>query len=105
MGASKNPCRNCEFRWEKNNIHRKGYRVECAKCEKRKEHQVYLKSKRKFVTGEKVTSLDDFMSNDWFMWQGRTVHREFFLSFQARLLFRLIDEGCIYKAIRKVESD
>lgn len=98
-----NPCLRCENCESWNGKTYPGLHCK-PECKKRKAYEEYRLSQRKFVRGERVTSLEEFLKHDWFMWYDRTCHREFFLSWQARNLFRLIESGNLFKAEKKSGS-
>lgn len=59
-----NPCRYCALAYEYKNIHRMSYSQECYRCENRKKHEEYLKSKRKFEIGEQIQSLNELLQQE-----------------------------------------
>ena len=100
---TKNPCRTCKFGIYTNSIHRRtrSWREVCMKCEKYDAHQKYLQSKRKFRQGDQITSLEELVKHEWFIWHGQTKHIEMFRSMSLRTVEQFINNGSIYEAIRK----
>lgn len=100
-----NPCRRCEKSFVWKNRHKPSYTKECSKCEKRKSHEEYLESQRKYIKGEPITSLEELDKyNGWVIWGERTTHVSVIKNLPFHLASRSIMHGGIRKAIKK-ESD
>lgn len=101
-----NPCRYCALSYERNGKHYRSYRNECYECENFRKHQEYLKSKRKFLVGEKITSFQELMEQTWIFWGNRdkSMHIEVVKSLQLRIVINNLEKGKFYRAIRKMEE-
>ena len=71
-----NPCRYCALAYVHSGRHSPSWRDECAKCENDKKHKEYLKSQRKFVEGEPITTLSELLEQEWVMWYHNLKHIE-----------------------------
>ena len=70
--------------------------------EKRKAHEEYLESQRKYIKGEPITSLEEFDKyNGWVIWGERTTHVSVIKNLPFHLASRSIRHGGIRKAIQK----
>ena len=98
---SKNPCRYCVASVEYKRRHSPSFTVECQQCKNRKEYNEYLNSKRMFIPGEPITSLEDLLKEDWVIWHGHTKHIEMFRSMSVRTVEHFIENHAFRKAIRK----
>lgn len=96
-----NPCRYCALSLSINGKHYPRLNKECEKCENIKKHKAYLLSRRKFVEGEPITSLDDLMQQEWVMWYHSTKHIEVFKHMQLTSVLLFLKNGAFRKAIRK----
>ena len=59
--------------------------------------------KRKYCKGAQVKSVDEFLKapgNQYFIWHGKTLHKQVLLHWQVETLDRLIREGWIFFADR-----
>lgn len=58
-------------------------------------------SKRKYIPEIKVPNIAVFsmLNNKWFIFNGKTVHREVLKSFQYRTLERVIHSGLVFVAM------
>lgn len=101
MALSHNPCRYCVASFEYKGRHSPSFTVECQQCKNRKEYNEYLNSKRMFVPGEPITSLEDLLKEDWVIWYGHTKHIEMFRSMSVRTVERFVENHAFRKAIRK----
>lgn len=61
-------------------------------------------SKRLYQKGEKITSLDELMKQEFVYMRHKITHKGWFFSWQIRLMKNWIDLGWIYKA-EKIEGD
>ena len=98
---SKNPCRYCIASAEYKGRHSPSFTVECQQCKNRKEYNEYLNSKRMFIPGEPITSLEDLLKEDWVIWHGHTKNIEMFRSMSVRIVERFVENHAFRKAIRK----
>lgn len=61
--------------------------------------------KRKYRKGERVTSLDELVKQDFIYWRDKVVHQGWFMSWQLRMAHQCVGEkGVIYYAIRVEEE-
>lgn len=100
-----NPCRRCEkaFVWKNRhmpNTYGK-HAEECRNCEKRKAHNKYLESQRKYEEGEQITSLDELSKQEWVMWFHTIRHIEVIKHTQLATVLNWLDRGAFRKAIKK----
>ena len=100
MAVSRNPCRYCCESSKYTGRHFPGG-TSCRDCKYIKEHREYLKSKRKFVPGDPITSLPELLEQTWVMWYGHTKHIEMFKSMSIRTVEGFLRNGAFKKAIRK----
>ena len=68
-------------------------------------HQEELEKRRKFIKGEKITSLEELLNETWVICGIRTMHIKAVMNWQMWMVLRAIEEGCFYKAIRKGETE
>lgn len=61
-------------------------------------------NKRKYIKGDKITSFDELMSQEFIYYNGKIYHFGWFGGWQARWIKIRLDRGCFYKAVKK-ESD
>lgn len=100
-----NPCRYCALATMRNGKHYSSFRDECIYCDNNKKHREYLKSKRKFVPGEPITTLSELLEQEWVMWYHNTKHIEMFKSMPIRTVLRFLEIGAFRKAVRKERED
>lgn len=96
-----NPCRKCEFYFAYKNRHYPSYSETCRLCDKRKKYDEYKLSKRMFVAGDVITTLDELLEQEWVVWQGMTKHIEVIKHLQFKCVIGLIEGGYLRKAVRK----
>ena len=99
----RNPCRNCKNAFIHKNRHLPGWECKCH-CEKYKKHQEYLESKRIFKVGDRITSLEELLHQEWVMWGKTPRHIEVIKRFQLLTVLRFIELGYFYKAVKKEEE-
>lgn len=104
MAVTRNPCRYCVASIEYKGRHSPSFVVECQQCKNRKEYNEYLNSKRMFIPGEPITTLEDLLKEDWVIWHGHTKHIEMFRSWPIRTVEMFLRQGAFTKAIRKGEE-
>ena len=68
-------------------------------------HEEELEKKRKYKQGEVIHSFDELMKQDMIYWQNKIYHYGWFSSWQASWLRCLIENGSIYKAIKKEQNN
>ena len=56
--------------------------------------------KRKYRKGEKITSLDELVKQEFVYFYDKITHRGWFGSWQFRMTYQLLVRGCIYYAER-----
>lgn len=61
-------------------------------------------SKRLYKKGEKITSLDELMTQEFVYMRHKITHKGWFSSWQIRWMKNWIDLGWVYKA-EKIEGD
>lgn len=101
-----NPCRYCTSSSKYRN--RNGpslWKKECSECENRRMHEEYLKSKRKFEAGDRISSIEELLENEWLMLGGYPKHIEVFKSMPLRTVLMFLNGIGIYKAIRKESEE
>ena len=76
----------------------------CSDCEKRKAHEEYLASKRKYEIGEPITSLDELYAQDFVMLGGKIKHISIIQSMTFRTVYLFLQRGAIRRAIKKEEQ-
>lgn len=102
---TRNPCRYCVASIERKGRHSPSFTVECQQCKYRKEYEEHLDSKRMFVPGEVITTLEELLKQEWVIWYGYTKHVEIFRSMQIRVVEMFIRNGAFRKAIRRENND
>lgn len=100
-----NPCRHCALSLTYNGRHSPRWDGKCAECENIKAHREYLKSQRKFIEGEAITTLDELLKQEWVMWYHSSKHIEVIKSAQVRTVLKWLEIGAFRKAIRKESED
>ena len=100
-----NPCRNCEHSTVHKGKHEHSWTDKCYHCLKLREHQKYLRSKRKFKPGILITNLDELMEQEWVYWHNRITHIEVIKNQQYNTIMKGLKYGCFYQAIRNQESE
>ena len=95
-----NPCRFCKgsFYNERSRKHIPAYN---CYCDNRKEYEQYLKSLRKYESGDPICSLDVIAEQEYVMLHGKPKHRAFILSMTLKTVKQLAEKGYIKYAIRK----
>lgn len=99
-----NPCRECALSLCINNHCYPAYNKICNLCNKRKKYEEYRLSKRMFVAGDTITTLDELLEQEWVMWHGRTRHIEVIKHLQLSNVIGLIEGGYLRKAVRKEQT-
>lgn len=81
----------------------------CDKClqdaEKLKTHFEKLEKKRKYKKGERITSLDELVKQEFVYWNDKITHHGWFKSWQLRMTEDAIKRGIIYKAIKNESGE
>lgn len=95
------PCNKCKNALEVNGRKYKRYSEECRECEKLKKYLAYLESKRKYIADIPAENIDDILNNEWFIWNGKTVHRTVIKNQQLAFLLSQIKHLCIFIAKKK----
>ena len=99
-----NPCRYCALAYVHNGRHSPSWNDKCAECQNIKNHREYLKSQRKFVEGEPITTLEELLKQEWVMWYHPSKHIEVIKSTNIRTVPRWMEIGAFRKAIRNQVS-
>ena len=55
--------------------------------------------KRKYKKGEKITSLDELVKQEFIYFYDRITHNGWFMSWQCRMARSLIERGVLYYAL------
>ena len=81
----------------------------CDDCEKYKKYQEYLESKRQYIKGDYITSIDEFEERNkngevLFYWNDCIRHYGWLCSMQFRCLARAIQNYHVRAAIKKDEA-
>ena len=97
---SKNPCRNCKHSFFFNGQHTHCWEY-VFDCEEYKKHREYLDRKRKFTKGDRITTIEELLKQEWVIWVDSTRHIEVIKNLQLSTIIRFLKSGYFYKAIRK----
>lgn len=100
-----NPCRYCALAYVHKGRHSPGWDGKCKECQNIKRHREYLKSQRKFIEGELITTLEELLKQEWVMWYHQTKHIEAIKSMPIRTVLKWIAAGALRKAIRKESEE
>ena len=82
------------------------YDTPCRDCEKRKKYDEYLESKRRYVQGEQIKSVQEYLDlkrngETLFYWRDSIRHFGWLESLQFRVLAHSIENGFVCKAVLK----
>lgn len=69
------------------------------------EHFEKLEKKRKYKKGDRVTSIDELLKQEFVYWNNKITHKGWFGSWQLRMTANAIKNGSIYKAIKKESEE
>jgi len=61
-------------------------------------------SKAKYRKGEKITSLDELVKQDFVYWNDKITHKGWFMSWQLHMTCNAINHGVIFYAIKKEDE-
>lgn len=61
--------------------------------------------KRKYRRGEKITSLDELVKQEFVYFYDKITHCGWFGSWQFRMAYHLLERGCLYYAERIIDND
>ena len=61
--------------------------------------------KCKYSKGDRITSLDELVKQEFVYWNDKITHHGWFKSWQLRMTENAIKAGRIYKAIKKESED
>lgn len=100
-----NPCRYCALSVNYKDRHFPSRKKECSECEPYQKHKEYLQSKRKFVEGEQITTIEELLQQEWVMWYHTTKHIEVFKHMQLTNVLNWLERGAFRKAVRKESED
>lgn len=56
--------------------------------------------RRKYDKGDKITSLDELVQQEFVYWNDKITHRGWATSWQIRMAYNAIQKGIIFKAIK-----
>lgn len=104
MRLKANPCRYCALHTVYKGRYEPSSQERCKKCENLFKHREYLKSKRKFEVGERITYLDELLSQTWVMFHDRVKHIKVIKNFQLATIEKSLASGAFRKAIIKPEK-
>ena len=99
-----NPCKTCEFGAGK--LGSAKYYPGCnlekyRSCIPHKEHEEYLESRRKYKSGNTITSVDALLRCKYVYWHGRITHIERIVSMPLRVVMLILGSHGFKEAIRK----
>lgn len=100
-----NQCRYCALAYVHKGRHSPSWDGKCKECQNIKSHREYLKSQRKFVEGDPITTLDELLEQEWVMWYHNSRHIEAIKSTPIRTVLNWIAAGALRKAIRKESEE
>lgn len=102
-----NPCRYCSSAYEYKKRKKPSFSEECIRCPYIKKHEEYLKSKRMFERGEKISSFDELMKQQYVFvgYADRAKHIEVIKSWQLRIVLDCLERGSFYKANKKESEE
>lgn len=102
-----NPCRFCALSEEYKGKHLPSIHIECGICDNRKKHEDYLKSKRMYSLGEKITKFSELLLQTYVFcgYLGRPMHIEAIKSCQLRIVLDMLEKGKFYKATKKESEE
>lgn len=103
-----NPCRYCSSAYEYKGRHGPSWGCEeCQKCLYIKEHEKYLRTKRMFERGERITNFDELMKQQYVFvgYADKPNHIEVVKSWQLRIVMNCLEKGSFYMAIRKESEE
>lgn len=63
------------------------------------------KRKPKYRRGDRITSLDELVNQEFVYWNDKITHHGWFGSWQLRMTKMAIERGIIYKAIKKESEE
>lgn len=95
-----NPCRYCRLSFEYKGRYFPQSKYECISCENRFKHEKYLFKKRKYSSGEVITSIEELLKEEFVMWNDSIRHIEVIKSLQTRTLLLFLEKGCFKKAVK-----
>lgn len=102
---TKNPCRNCKHALEWKGRHYYSLKIECRECEKRKAHERYLESQRKYRPDDYITNIGELSKQTFVYFHDRIRHIEIIKSNQWRVVEGWLKNGLLRYAVRKDEDD
>lgn len=102
-----NPCRYCALSEEYKGRHKPSVHIECGICENRRDHEEYLKSRRMYSLGEKITKFPELLRQTYVFvgYLGRPMHIEAVKSWQVRIVLDMLKKGKFYKAVKKESEE
>ena len=102
-----NPCRYCRLSSEYKGRRYPSYTKECIECDNLRKHKKYLKSKRKYEKGEKISGFSELMEQTYIFcdYLERPLHIETIKSWQVRIVLNNLESGSFYKAINKRKEE
>lgn len=97
-----NPCRYCALAREYKGRHFPSFfDVKCAECEYNKQHNLYLRSKRKYEAGEPIKNIDELLAQEWVIWRDKATHIEVIKNLQLRFILKSLENNWFLIAVRK----
>ena len=105
----KKPCNSCEYAlWystRKTQSAQPSYKSACKECEKYKQYEQFLESRRKYKQGDLIRSLDvldhELEKTRFVYMHGKIYHAGWITSLQYRFLRNCVHNNCVYCAVRK----
>lgn len=82
------------------------YAIKCRECEKYKKYEEYLQSRRKYLMGKPIKSLEEYFAlkekgESLFYWRGAIRHFKVLECLTFSTFVDLINHGNLYRAIKK----
>lgn len=102
-----NPCRYCALSKKYKGKNLPSSHTERGVCDNRKKHVEYLKSKRMYSPGEKITKFSELLRQTYVFcgYLGRPMHIEAIKSWQVRIVLDMLEKGKFYKAVKKESEE
>ena len=61
--------------------------------------------KRKYTKGDRITSIDEMVHQEFVYIHDKIYHAGWFMSFQLSLAKRMIKVGCVFRADRRTDHE
>lgn len=102
-----NPCRYCALSKKYKGKNLPSSHIECGICENRRDHEEYLKSRRMYSPGEKITKFSELLRQTYVFcgYLERPMHIEAIKSWHVRIVLDMLEKGKFYKAVKKESEE